>query len=155
MSFNGTMSEDLRLPMCPENLHEGMRLGPIHYVVKAERARAFSDAVGAANPAFIVDDRNPDAIVSPTMRLQDYALLIATHLRGGKGGVHAKHWCEFHEPMRVGQSVKVEGKITATYRKRGKFYFTLEYESRDAATNQLLVRQAITSVLLNDKGEMQ
>ncbi|WP_423964644.1 FAS1-like dehydratase domain-containing protein [Candidatus Binatus sp.] len=155
MSFNGTMSEDLRLPMCPENLHEGMRLGPIHYVVTAEQARAFSDSIGATNPAFIVDDRNPDAMVSPTMRLQDYALLIATHLKGGKGGVHAKHWCEFHEPMRVGQSVKVEGKITATYRKRGKFYFTLEYESRDAATNQLLVRQAITSVLLNDKGEMQ
>ena len=85
-------------------------------------------------PTFIVDERNPDAIVSPTMRLADYALLIATHLKGGKGGVHAKHWCEFHEPMRVGQSVKVEGKITATYRKRGKFYFTLEYESRDAAT---------------------
>jgi hypothetical protein len=155
MSFNSTMSEDLRLLMCPENLHEGMRLGPIHYVVTAGRARSFSDAVGAANPAFIVDERNPDAMLSPTMRLQDYALLIATHLKGGKGGVHAKHWCEFHEPMRVGQPVKVEGRITATYRKRGKFYFTLEYESRDAATNQLLVRQAITSVLLNDKGEMQ
>ncbi len=89
------------------------------------------------------------------MRLQDYALLIATRLKGGKGGVHAKHWCEFHEPMRVGQAVKVEGTITATYRKRGKFYFTLEYESRDALTGQLLVRQAITSVLLNESGEMQ
>jgi hypothetical protein len=141
--------------MCPENLHEGMRLGPIHYVVMPERARAFADALKATNPDFIVDERNPDAIVSPTMRLQDYALLIATRLKGGKGGVHAKHWCEFHEPMRVGQAVKVEGRITATYRKRGKFYFTLEYESRDAATDQLLVRQAITSILLNEKGEMQ
>ena len=141
--------------MCSENLHEGMRLGPIHYVVTPERARAFSDAVKATSPEFIVDERNLNAIVSPTMRLQDYALLIATHLKGGKGGVHAKHWCEFHEPMRVGQSVKVEGRITATYRKRGKFYFTLEYESRDAATDQLLVRQAITSVLLNENGEMQ
>jgi acyl dehydratase len=149
------MSEDLRLPMCPENLREGMRLGPINYVVTPERARAFSDAVKAANPDFIPTAQNPNAIVSPTMRLQDYALLIATHLKGGKGGVHAKHWCEFHEPMRVGQTVKVEGTITATYRKRGKFYFTLEYESRDTVTNQLLVRQAITSVLLNDKGEMQ
>jgi len=149
------MSEDTRLAMCPENLHEGMRLGPIHYVVTPERARAFSDAVKARSPEFIVDDRNPEALVSPTMRLQDYALLIATHLKGGKGGVHAKHWCEFHEPMRVGQAVKTEGQITATYRKRGKFYFTLEYESRDAATDQLLVRQAITSVLLNDKGEMR
>ncbi|WP_324094852.1 FAS1-like dehydratase domain-containing protein [Candidatus Binatus sp.] len=149
------MSEDTRLAMCPENLHEGMRLGPIHYVVTPERARAFSDAVKARSPEFIVDDRNPEALVSPTMRLQDYALLIATHLKGGKGGVHAKHWCEFHEPMRVGQAVKTEGKITATYRKRGKFYFTLEYESRDAVTDQLLVRQAITSVLLNDKGEMR
>jgi len=141
--------------MCPENLHEGMRLGPIHYVVTPERARAFSSAVKATTPAFIPSAQNPDAIVSPTMRLQDYALLIATHLKGGKGGVHAKHWCEFHEPMRVGQSVKTVGRITATYRKRGKFYFTLEYESRDAVTDQLLVRQAITSVLLNDKGEMQ
>jgi len=149
------MSEDLRLPMCPENLHEGMRLGPIHYVVTPERARAFSNAVKATTLAFIPSAQNPEALVSPTMRLQDYALLIATHLKGGKGGVHAKHWCEFHEPMRVGQSVKTVGRITATYRKRGKFYFTLEYESRDAVTDQLLVRQAITSVLLNDKGEMQ
>ncbi len=149
------MSEETRLPMCPENLREGMRLGPINYVVTPERARAFSDAVKAANPDFIPTAQNPSAIVSPTMRLQDYALLIATLLKGGKGGVHAKHWCEFHEPMRVGQAVKVEGTITATYRKRGKFYFTLEYESRDAVTDQLLVRQAITSVLLNDKGEMQ
>ena len=141
--------------MCPENLYEGMHLGPINYVVTPERARAFSDAVKAANPEFIPTAQNPYAIVSPTMRLQDYALLIATHLKGGKGGVHAKHWCEFHEPMRVGQAVKVEGTITATYRKRGKFYFTLEYESRDAVSDQLLVRQAITSVLLNDKGEMQ
>jgi hypothetical protein len=57
--------------------------------------------------------------------------------------------------MRIGQAVKCEGRITATYRKRGKFYFTLEYESRDAVTDQMLIRQAITSVLLNDKGEMQ
>ena len=141
--------------MCPENLHEGMRLGPLHYVITAERARAFSAAVRAANPDFITTAQNRNAIVSPTMRLQDYALLIATRLKGGKGGVHAKHWCEFHEPMRVGQAVKVEGTITATYRKRGKFYFTLEYESRDALTGQLLVRQAITSVLLNENGEMQ
>src|SRR5260370_10591374 len=146
------MSEDTRLPMCSENLHEGMRLGPIHYVVTVERARAFSDAVKATNPDFIPGEHNPNAIVSPTMRLQDYALLIATHLKGGKGGVHAKHWCEFHEPMRVGQSVKTEGRITATYRKRGKLYFTLEYESRDAATNQLLVRQASPSVRLDDTG---
>ena len=149
------MSEDGRLLMCPENLHEGMRLGPIHYVVMPEQARAFAKAVGASNPEFIPDANIGEAIVSPTMRLQDYALLIATRLKGGRGGVHAKHRCEFHEPMRVGQAVKVEGRIAVTYRKRGKFYFTLEYESRDAVTDQLLVRQAITSVLLNDKGEMQ
>src|SRR5271163_56111 len=131
------MSEDIRLPMCPENLREGMRLGPIHYVVAAERARAFSDAVKATHPDYILSAHNPAALASPTMRLPDYALLIAEHFKGGKGGVHAKHWCEFHEPMRVGQAVRTEGRITATYRKRGKFYFTLEYESRDAVTDQL------------------
>jgi hypothetical protein len=150
-----TRNSDTRLLMCPENLHEGMRLGPIHYVVSVDRARAFANAVGAQSRDFIPDPKTGEAIMSPTMRLQDYALLIATYLKGGKGGVHAKHWCEFHEPMRVGQAVKTEGAITSTFRKRGKFYFTLEYESRDAVTDQLLVRQAITSVLLNDKGEMR
>ena len=149
------MSEDSRLPMCPENLREGMHLGPIEYVITPERACAFSDAVRATRPEFIPGADNPEALASPTMRLADYALLIATQFKGGKGGVHAKHWCEFHEPMRVGQAITTEGKITATYRKRGKFYFTLEYESRDAITNQLLVRQAITSVLLNQSGEMR
>jgi hypothetical protein len=149
------MDEDTRLLMCPENLREGMRLGPIHYVITSERTRTFADAVKVASPEFVVSEDNPDAIVSPTMRLPDYALLISTQFKGGKGGVHAKHWCEFHEPMRVGQAVRAEGTITATFRKRGKFYFTLEYEARDAATDQLLMRQAITSVLLNDKGEMQ
>ena len=56
--------------------------------------------------------------------------------------------------MRVGQAIKTSGVITAAFRKRGKFYFTLEYESRDAATEQLLIRQAITSVLLSDQGTM-
>ena len=134
--------------MCPENLHEGMRLGPIRYVVTPEKARTFSDAVKATNPDFIPSADNPDAIVSPTMRLPDYALLIATQFKGGKGGVHAKHWCEFHAPMRAHQTVKTEGRITKVERRRGKFYFELEYESRDAATDELLVRQAITSVLL-------
>ena len=146
------MSEDTRVLMCPENLHVGMRLGPIFYVVTPEQTRSFAQAV-AANTESIAGIG--EAIASPTMRLQDYALLIAEHLKGGNGGVHAKHWCEFREPMRVGQAVKTSGVITAAFRKRGKFYFTLEYESRDAATDQLLVRQAITSVLLSDKGEMR
>lgn len=155
MTDRMSVESDTRLPMRPENLHVGMRLGPIYYVVTAEQVRAFSAAVGAKNPLFVPDTANAEAIASPTMRLQDYALLIAMHLKGGKGGVHAKHWCEFHVPMRAGQAVRTEGTVTAAYRKRGKFYFTLEYESRDAVTNQLIVRQAITSVLLNEKGAMQ
>ena len=146
------MSEDTRLLMCPENLHVGMRLGPIFYVVTPEQTRAFARAVAANSES---GAEIGEAIASPTMRLQDYALLIAEHLKGGNGGVHAKHWFEFREPIRVGQAVKTSGVITAAFRKRGKFYFTLEYESRDATTEQLLVRQAITSVLLNDKGEMR
>ena len=62
--------------------------------------------------------------------------------------MHAKHWSEFYAPMRAHQSVKTEGRITRVERKRGKFYFELEYESRDAATDELLMREAITSVLL-------
>jgi hypothetical protein len=146
---------DDRLPMRPENLHQGMRLGPVYYIVSREQVDKYLRATTTGDSDFGFRSDNGEAIAPPTMRLQDYALLIATHLKGGKGGVHAKHWCEFHEPMHVGQAVKTEGTITSVEHKRGKFYFTLEYESRDAVTDQLLIRQAITSVLLNDKGEIE
>ena len=143
-------SDDHRAVMRAENLREGMRLGPVEYVVSPEQISAFAASIGARSPLYA----GAEAVAPPTMRLNDYALIIAKHFRGGKGGVHAKHWCEFHEPMRVGQEVRVEGVVTSTQRKRGKFYFRLEYETRDAASGQLLVRQAITSVLLNPRGEM-
>ncbi|HYB91650.1 MAG TPA: hypothetical protein VEC38_11460 [Candidatus Binataceae bacterium] len=146
----GQTSADDRIVMCAENVHEGMRLGPVRYVVSQEQISGFAASIGSRNLLYT----GGGAVAPPTMRLNDYALLIATHFRGGKGGVHARHWCEFHEPMRAGQAVRVEGVFTSTVRKRGKFYFTLEYETRDEASGQLLVRQAITSVLLNPKGEM-
>ncbi|HLX37930.1 MAG TPA: MaoC family dehydratase N-terminal domain-containing protein [Candidatus Binataceae bacterium] len=138
-----TTDQEKRVLMCPENVHEGMRLGPIFYVVTAEQIDRFARATSNDNPLF-----TRDRIALPTMRLQDYALLIAKHFYGGSGGVHAKHWNEFHAPMRAGRTIKSEGRITKTERKRGKFYFELEYESRDAETGELLMRQAITSVLL-------
>jgi len=134
-----------RLLMCPKNVHAGMKLGPIFYVVKPEQIEAFARGTSSSNPLFA---ESAEQIAPPTMRLQDYALLIAAHFYGGSGGVHAKHWSEFHAPMRAHQTVKTEGRITMVERRRGKFYFELEYESRDAATDELLVRQAITSVLL-------
>jgi hypothetical protein len=144
------MSEDKRIPMKAENLHEGVRLGPLFYVVSAEQIKKFRAALKDSGAS-----ASDESTMPPTMRLNDYALLIASRFKGGKGGVHAKHWCEFHEPLRAGQSIRVEGTVTATFRKRGKFYFTLEYEQRDAESGALLMRQAITSVLLNEKGEMQ
>jgi len=146
----GEAQKDNRIEMRAENLHQGMRLGPVFYVVGAEQVGAFAEALRSSNPLY----RGESAIAPPTMRLLDYALLIAHHFKGGKGGVHARHRCEFFEPMRAGQAVRIEGTVTSTERKRGKFYFTLEYETRDAADQRLLVRQAITSVLLSPEGSL-
>jgi acyl-CoA thioesterase FadM len=108
----------------------------------------FAQAIGSKNPLYGAEGSENSKVAPPSMRLQDYALLIAQKFKGGSGGVHAKHWCEFYEPMRVGQTIKVAGRIIRTYRKRGKFYFEVEYESRDAVNDQLLMRQAITAILL-------
>ncbi len=141
------MSEDHRILMCAENLREGMALGPIHYVVSREQVSAFAAALKSG---LFTGAASGGQLAPPTMRLNDYALLIAAHFRGGSGGVHAKHKCELFEPMRVGQAIKASGRIARTYRKRGKFYFELEYEARDAESDRLLTRQTITSVLLRE-----
>jgi hypothetical protein len=148
------MAPDERLLMCPENLHEGMTLGPIFYIVMPEQIDAFARATGSDNPLYTRASPACGQIAPPTMRLQDYALLIAAHFRGGSGGVHAKHRSEFHAPMRAEQAVRTEGFIKQTWRKHGRFYFELEYESRDAVTEELLVRHAITAVLLHE-GRME
>jgi hypothetical protein len=141
---------DYRLLMRPENLREGMILGPIHYVISADQVNAFARALRTDNPLFAADSPSGVQLAPPTMRLSDYALLIAAHFRGGSGGVHAKHRCELFEPLRVGQAVKAIGRIGRTYRKRGKFYFELDYEARDAETDRVLTRQTIISVLLHE-----
>jgi hypothetical protein len=140
--------KDQRVEMRAENLHQGMRLGPIFYIVESQQIQAFAAALHTANPLYQGDS----SVSPPTMRLNDYALLIAQHFKGGRGGVHARQRCEFIEPVRAGQAVRVDGTVTSTERKRRKFYFTLEYETRDATDNRLLMRQAITSVLLNPEG---
>jgi hypothetical protein len=143
-------AKDQRVEMRAENLHQGMRLGPIFYIVESQQISAFAAALHTANALYQGDS----PVAPPTMRLNDYALLIAQHFKGGKGGVHARHRCEFFEPVHARQAVRVDGTVTATERKRGKFYFTLEYETRDATDNRLLMRQAITSVLINPEGEL-
>ncbi len=148
------MSDDERILMRPENVREGMDLGPIFCVITAEQVEAFARATGADNPLYTRQSPAGVQIAPPTMRLLDYALLISKHFRGGSGGVHAKHRNEFFAPMRVGQSIRTDGRITKTWRKRGKFYFELEYESRDVENDELLMRQAITAVLLVE-GRMQ
>ncbi len=142
--------EDNRIEMRAEALHKGMRLGPVFYVVEPDQIKAFAAALRTSNPLY----EGAAALAPPTMRLLDYALLIAHHFKGGKGGVHAKHRCELFEPIRAGQAVRVDGTIVSTERRRGKFYFTLEYETRDATDERLLMRQAITSVLLNPEGAL-
>lgn len=148
------MAHDQRLLMCPENLHAGMKLGPIWYIVMPEQIEAFARATGSENPLYTKNSPAGAQIAPLTMRLQDYALLVAAHFRGGSGGVHARQRSEFYAPMRAEQAVRTEGSITKTWHKRGKFYFELEYESRDAVTEELLVRQAMTAVLLHE-GKME
>jgi hypothetical protein len=142
--------KDERIEMRAENVHVGMRLGPVFYVVESKQIDAFAAALHTSNPLYQGDS----ALAPPTMRLLDYERLIAHHFKGGKGGVHARHRCEFIEPLRAGQAVRVDGVFTAAEYKRGKFYFTLEYETHDAADGRLLVRQAITSVLINPEGAL-
>jgi hypothetical protein len=148
------LSNDTRIPMRAENVREGMELGPIFYVIGADQIESFARALSNRNPLFTSDSPMDAQLAPPTMRLNDYALLIAHHFRGGSGGVHAKHRAEFHEPARAGQTIKATGRIARTWRRRGKFYFELEYEMRDAESGTLLTRQSITSVLLRD-GKMQ
>src|SRR5438046_1510641 len=133
--MSGAAEHDDRIEMRAENIRAGRELGPVFYSVRGKQVAKFAATLKTSNPLFQAS--SPEGrLAPPTMRLLDYALLIANHFKGGSGGVHAKHWAELHEPMRVGQAVKTSGRITSTWRTRGKVYFELGYESPDAESEQ-------------------
>ena len=120
MRFAGT--HDL---LCAEIGHE---ITPVEMVITEEMVERHAWANDDYNPWYIKDSPFGGCIASPTFLSYDTDIMIWNHfvLPEGKG-IWAKQKFEFIRPLKVGNKIKITGKIVDKVAKRGRDHISFEF----------------------------
>jgi hypothetical protein len=125
-----------------DDLVVGLEVGPLRYVVTPEMVVDFCAALPTDSRPYGQGGICADAVMPPTMLATDYIPLLRGHLELG-WGLMSKHSLKNLRPVHVGDTVTVTGKITDKFVKKGRHYWTLQYETRNTAA-QLCLQSTIT-----------
>lgn len=129
------------------DLDSGDILGPLEYTLSPFVVREYCHAVELHQDYF---QGSIDQIAPPTMihleklRLYRHACPAGT---GPTARVHIEYDATFHEAVRVGEKLRVQGKVSERYAKRGRDYVRLDIELRAASDNRLLMSYRDTVIL--------
>lgn len=125
-----------------EQLQVGLAVGPLTYTVTREMVAAFCEAMPVDREPYLPGGACADEIMPPTMLATDYVPLLRGHLALG-WGLMARHAIKSLEPVKVGDTVTVTGTITEKFEKKGRHYWTLEYQVRNSRA-ELCLESTIT-----------
>lgn len=129
------------------DLDRGDVLGPVEYSLSPFVVREYCHAVELHQEYF---QGSVDQIAPPTMihleklRLYRHACPAGT---GPTARVHIEYDATFHEAVRVGETLRVQGRVSERYTKRGRDYVQLDIELRAASDNRLLMSYRDTVIL--------
>lgn len=129
------------------DLDLGDVLGPLEYSLSPFVVREYCHAVELHQDYF---QGSVGQIAPPTMihleklRLYRHACPAGT---GPTARVHIEYDATFHEAVRVGERLCVQGKVSERYAKRGREYVQLDIELRAASDNRLLMTYRDTVIL--------
>jgi len=129
------------------DLDRGDVLGPVEYALSPFVVREYCHAVELHQDFF---QGSVDQIAPPTMihleklRLYRFACPAGT---GPDARVHIEFDATFHEPVRVGERVRVSGRVSDREIKRGREYMVLDIELRAVSDERLLMTYRDTVVL--------
>lgn len=129
------------------DLDRGDVLGPVEYALSPFVVREYCHAVELHQDYF---QGTFDQIAPPTMihleklRLYRFACPAGT---GPDARVHIEFDATFHEPVRVGERLRVQGRVSERYVKRGRDYMHLDIELRAVFDNRLLMSYRDTVIL--------
>lgn len=111
-----------------ESVRVGQELGPVEYPLRKQTAQEFADAVDDHCHWYTCGSPFGPAIAPPTFVCGDYVRLIeSTYDSAGHGWLHAKQESQFRNPAVVGTIIRVKGRITDKYIRRGRKYIVLDY----------------------------
>jgi hypothetical protein len=129
------------------DLDRGDILGPVEYTLSPFVVREYCHAVELHQDYF---QGTKDPIMPPTLihldklRLYRHACPLGT---GPHARVHIEYDATFHEEVRVGDRLRVGGKVSDRYEKRGRDYVHIDMELHRVSDNKLLISYRDTVIL--------
>jgi hypothetical protein len=129
------------------DLERGDVLGPLEYALSRFVVREYCHVVELHQDYFQHVDGQ---VAPPTLVHLEKLRLYRHHCPGGAGPsarIHYEYDATWHEPVRAGEKLRVQGKVTDRLTKRGRDYVHIEIELRAVADNRLLVTYRDTVIL--------
>ena len=128
-----------------EDLEVGLEVGPLRYIVTPEMVADFCAALPVDAQPYGAGGICADPIMPPTMLTTDYLPLLRGYLELG-WGLMSRHSLKSLRFVRVGDRVTVTGKITDKFVRKGRHYWTLQYDVKNAAGEPCLQSTITCSV---------
>lgn len=114
------------------DLQVGLKVGPLSWTITPDMVADYCEALPAGTAPYAEGASDAEAIMPPALLATDYIPLLHGNLELG-WGLMARHSLKILRPIRVGDTVVVTGEITDKYERKGRHYWTLRYEVRNAA----------------------
>jgi hypothetical protein len=129
------------------DLDKGDTLGPVFYTVSHFTVREYCHAVELDAEHFLGVDA---PVAPPTLVHLDKLKLYEAACPKGTGPtarLHVEFDAEWHAPVPVGIELKVVGRVTERFVKRGRTYVVTEIEMTNARSNERLITYRDTVIL--------
>jgi hypothetical protein len=129
------------------DLEPGDVIGPIEYTLSPFVVREYCHSVELDQEYF---QGSMDQIAPPTLVHLEKLRLYTAACPSGAGPharVHYEYDATFHRGVRVGEKLRVQGRIAERSTKRGRDYLFMDIEIRAVADDSLLVSYRDTVIL--------
>jgi hypothetical protein len=104
----------------------GLKVGPLVHTISLEMVRDFCAAMPADAAIY-----ERQGVMPPTLLATDYIPLLRGHLELG-WGLMSRHTVKTVRHVVIGDTVTVAGEIVDKFERKGRHYWTLRYDVRNA-----------------------
>lgn len=118
----------------------GVELDPIEEVLTPELVQWYAHALATPNDRWYWYESPLGEPLVPPSVIENLGLgMRGFRIVAPGGSVHAKTEVEHRKPVKVGTRVRLEGRISDKYEKRGKYYLEWEVTVRDETGDVVMV----------------
>ncbi len=115
---------------------------PMDFVITPQTVAAFRSATRDMQN---VDQAPGAAGEAPSMLAAVYLVDLLKARQSPPGGIHAKQSFRFHRVLRVGEHLKLQGRVVEKFVRKGRPYVVSEFEARDSQ-GAIVCSGTITSI---------